>query len=133
MRGIERSWPERSKIWGANKVCRWQVQKKAGKLLFITGSSLYLFKRALHLGGSDIVRCHARPAARLARRLEGEDLFAGSYTLVDQNLSLKKALDRGNQNNILFTTEVTTLHHIYSLFPRLQSKYSKFGQVLMCR
>ena len=77
MRGIERSWPERSKIRGANKVCRWQVQKKAGKLLFITGSSLYLFKRALHLGGSDIVRRHARPAARLARRLEGEDLFAG--------------------------------------------------------
>ena len=51
--------------------------KKAGKLLFITGSGLYLFKRALHLGGSDIVRRHARPAARLARRPEGEDLFAG--------------------------------------------------------
>ena len=120
--------------FGGKQSVQMASAKKAGKLLFIvTGSSLYLFKRALHLGGSDIVRRHARPAARLARRLEGEDLFAGYYTLVDQNLSLKKALDRGNQNNILFTTEVTTLHHIYSLFPRLQSKYSKFGQVLMCR
>ena len=50
---------------------------KKSRQTSITGSSLYLFKRALHLGGSDIVRRHARPVARLARRLEGKDLFAG--------------------------------------------------------
>ena len=65
------------KFGGQTKCADGKCKKKAGKLLFITGSSLYLFKRALHLGGSDIVRRHARPAARLARRLEGEDLFAG--------------------------------------------------------
>ena len=63
--------------FGGKQSVQMASAKKAGKLLFITGSGLYLFKRALHLRGSDIVRRHARPAARLARRLEGEDLFAG--------------------------------------------------------
>ena len=64
------------KFWGQTK-CADGEGKKSRQTSIITGSSLYLFKRALHLGGSDIVRRHARPAARLARRLEGEDLFAG--------------------------------------------------------
>ena len=84
MRGIERSWPERYKIWGANKVCRWRVQKKQTNFhyyrqsKFITNTLAFTFSSELSIwGGSDIVRRHARPAARLARRLEGEDLFAG--------------------------------------------------------